>query len=173
MTHDPHLGNIERQDGRTTLTFRRALAHQPEKVWRAITESEHMRWWMPVDMAGERFAGATLELTFWPDLVEKMSLDPAAGTASISVWEPHRVFEWIWHGSTIRFELTPTEDGCVLDLSVEIDTDEPDTIVDNAGGYHLWIEHLTRLLDHGQSPSIADAEPHDLESQYRSLLETH
>ncbi len=172
MTRDPHLGDIERHNGRTTLTFRRSLTHRPDKVWRALTESEHMKSWMPVDMIGERSDGATLKMIFWPDLVEKKGLDPDAGTATISEWNPPQVFEWIWHGSRVRFELTPTPDGCVLDLSVDIDTDDPDTIIDNAGGYHLWMEHLGNLLDHGASPPIADDQPQRLESHYRELIET-
>lgn len=123
-------------------------------------------------MIGERAAGATLNMVFWPDLVAKNGLDPDAGTATITEWTPNQVFEWVWHGSTIRFEITPTADGCVLDLTVDIQTDDPDTIIDNAGGYHLWMQHLTTLLDDGTTPSIANAAPHSLESEYRRLLET-
>ena len=171
MNHESQLGHIERHDGHTRLTFRRSLAHRPEQVWRALTESEHMRWWMPVDMVGERAAGATLKMIFWPDLVEKKGLDPDAGTASVSVWDPPRVFEWVWHGSRVRFDLTPTAEGCVLDLTVDIETDDPDTIIDNAGGFHLWVEHLGALLDDGETPPIADAEPHGLENRYRLLVQ--
>lgn len=172
MTSNPHLGSIERHDGRTTLKFRRTFNHRPEKVWRAITESEHMRWWMPVDMIGERGTGATVKMVFWPDLVEKKGLSPDAGTATISEWTPPEVFEFVWHGSKVRFEVTATSDGCVLNLSVNIETDDIDTIADNAGGYHLWLDHLSRLLDHGASPSIAQAEQQSTNHEYRRLAET-
>lgn len=172
MTADQHLGLIERHDDHTTLRFRRSLAHEPEKVWRALTESEHLRWWMPADMIGERAAGATVEMIFWPDLVEKTGLEPDAGTATIRVWDPPQVFEWLWQGSLIRFELTPTAPGCLLELSVEIETADPDTIVDNAGGYHLWMAHLSTLLDDGSTPPIADANPQNLQDRYRALAET-
>lgn len=172
MTADSEFGTIERRHGHATLTFRRSLRHQPEKVWRALTENEHMESWMPCEMIGERAPGATVNMVFWSDLVAKTGLDPDAGTATITEWTPLQVFEWAWNGSTIRFEITPTTDGCVLDLSVDIQTDDPDTIIDNAGGYHLWMQHLTTLLDDGETPSIADAAPQSLENEYRRLLDT-
>lgn len=171
MTIDSPLGEINRGGGRASLRFTRRLAHDPEKVWRALTESEHMRWWMPVDMIGERATGATVGMVFWPDLVERKGLDPDAGTATIQVWDPPSVFEWVWHGSQVRFELEPHPDGCELRLIVEIDEDHSDTIVDNAGGYHLWMDHLTKLLDTGSSLPIADADSQPLQAMYRALLQ--
>ena len=39
-------GELEQlNDGRWRLRFTRALAHPPEKVWRAITEPEHLASW--------------------------------------------------------------------------------------------------------------------------------
>ncbi len=170
MTSDGPLGEIKRNPGQTTLHFTRDLAHTPEKVWRALTESDHMRWWMPVDMVGDRAAGATVRMVFWPDLVDKTGLDPDAGTATIHVWDPPNVFEWIWHGSRVRFDITATDGGCTLELLVDIDDDDPDTIVDNAGGYHVWMDHLATLLDSGSSKPVADANPRALEAEYRALL---
>ena len=172
MTIDSPLSEINRDDGRATLHFTRSLPHGPEKVWRALTESEHMRWWMPVDMVGQRATGATVDMVFWPDLVEQKGLDPDAGTATIQVWNPPSVFEWVWHGSQVRFELEPRPNGCELRLMVKIDDDDPDTIVDNAGGYHLWVDHLTRLLHTGSSTPIAKADSQPLEAMYRALLQS-
>lgn len=173
-TANPRLGSIEQLNGRTILRYRTPLAHHPVKVWAALTESEHMRWWMPVDMIGQRSAGATVEMIFWPDLVEKKGLDPDAGTAAISGWNPPETFEWVWHGVRIRFELGQTPQGCDLRLLVDIGPDDLDheTIIDNAAGYHLWIEHLSALLNNGSSPPIADANPQPLADQYRSLINT-
>lgn len=171
MTPERALGNIERGDGRATLRFTRNLTHPPEKVWRALTESEHMRWWMPVDMIGDRAAGATVRMVFWPDIVEAKGLEPDARTATIEVWEPQRTFEFLWHGSRIRFDITPTSTGSELSLTVNIDSDDPDVLVDNAGGYHLWMDHLETLMDTGSSPPIADADSTILNDQYRALVE--
>lgn len=43
------------------LRFRRRLAHAPEKVWRAITEPEHVAAWFPQRIVGEWRLGATLK----------------------------------------------------------------------------------------------------------------
>ena len=170
----PQLGSIDWLEGRTILSYRTSLAHRSAKVWAAVTESEHMRWWMPVDMSGERSEGATVEMTFWADLVTKKGLDPDAGTAEISAWNPPEVFEWVWHEARIRFELEQTHQGCDLHLLVDIGPDDLDheTIIDNAAGYHLWIEHLSALLNNGSSPPIADGDPQRLAVQYRSLMKT-
>ncbi|PZG03110.1 SRPBCC domain-containing protein, partial [Nonomuraea aridisoli] len=45
-------------DGRTTLRLQRRLPHPPEKVWRAITEPEHLAAWFPttVTIDGDRIS---------------------------------------------------------------------------------------------------------------------
>jgi uncharacterized protein YndB with AHSA1/START domain len=170
MNSGSPFGEVQRDGGQTTLRFVRELAHAPEKVWRALTQSNHLRWWMPVDMIGERATGATVRLAFWPDVVERKGLDPDAGTATIQVWDPPSVFEWVWHGTRIRFELTATADGCRLQLLVEFDGDDPDTVVVNAAGYHLWMEHLATLLNTGSSAPIAEADAEPLEATYGAQL---
>ena len=42
------------------LTFTRRLAHPREKVWRAVSEPEHLAAWYPQEIVGERRAGAPL-----------------------------------------------------------------------------------------------------------------
>ena len=61
------LGSVTREGETVILDYERELAHPPEKAWRAITESEHLRQWFPVDIIGERATGASLRLTFWPE----------------------------------------------------------------------------------------------------------
>ncbi|HMD93262.1 MAG TPA: SRPBCC domain-containing protein [Trebonia sp.] len=36
------------------------MAHSREKVWRAVTEPEHLAVWYPQEIVGERRAGAPL-----------------------------------------------------------------------------------------------------------------
>lgn len=171
MTTREHLGTIERDRGQTTLRFTRSLAHPPEKVWSVLTKSEHMRWWMPADLVGDKREGASLQIVFWPDLVEAKGLEPDAGTATVEVWDPPRTFEWIWNGTRIRFDITPTSTGSDLQLTVSIPTDDPNVVVDAAGGFHLWMEHLDRLLETGSSIPIAGADPKPLEANYRALID--
>jgi len=57
---DTDLGTLTRQGDRWMLTFTRRLAHPREKVWRAVTEPEHLAAWYPQEIVGERRAGAPL-----------------------------------------------------------------------------------------------------------------
>src|SRR6266567_4346167 len=57
---DADLGTLTRQGDQWTLTFTRRLAHPREKVWRAVTEPEHLAVWYPQEIVGERKAGAAL-----------------------------------------------------------------------------------------------------------------
>ena len=56
-TRDP-LGEVRRDGDRWSLRYVRLLRHSPEKVWAAITRSEHLAHWLPCDILGERRAGA-------------------------------------------------------------------------------------------------------------------
>ncbi len=171
MSFDDEFADISQHEDQTTLRFQRPLSHVPEKVWKALTESDYLRWWMPADMIGDRIAGATVEMVFWPDLVEAKGLDPNAGTATIEVFEPMRTFEWVWHGTTVCFDIDPCAEGCELALTVEFQSTDPDIIVDNAGGFHLWMDHLQALLDSGSTPPIALVSADHLEPHYRSVLD--
>jgi uncharacterized protein YndB with AHSA1/START domain len=140
-------------------------------VWQALTESEHMRYWMPCDLVGKKENGATVQAVFWPDLVEAKGMDPDAGTAKIEVWDPPRTFEWIWNATRIRFEITPASGGSTLQLTVGIGSDDRALVIDSAAGFHLWLDHLTNLLDTGSSIPLAAANPEPLEARYRAQVE--
>jgi Activator of Hsp90 ATPase homolog 1-like protein len=57
---DGRLEELEESGGRWRLRFTRRLPHPPEKVWRALTEPEHLSAWFPTDIHGERASGAIL-----------------------------------------------------------------------------------------------------------------
>ena len=58
---DADLGTLSEHEGEWQVTFVRRLHHPIEKVWRALTEPEHMKAWFPDEMVGERRAGAPLK----------------------------------------------------------------------------------------------------------------
>ena len=101
-------------EGRWTVRFERRLRHDRDKVWHAITESQHLAHWLPTDIVGERRTGARIELPFWPGHVAKYHLDPASMHGEIRVWDPPAVFEWTWDTDRLRFELTPVGEGTLL-----------------------------------------------------------
>jgi uncharacterized protein YndB with AHSA1/START domain len=125
------------QDGRWKLCFKRALAHPPEKVWRAITEPEHLAHWFPTTIEGEREAGAALRFSFPAD-----QAPPFEG--EMIAFEPPSLMELRWGPDVVRLELRPTEGGTELTL---IDTlDERGKAARDGAGWHTCLDALELYL---------------------------
>jgi uncharacterized protein YndB with AHSA1/START domain len=137
------LGQFQKTEGRGTLVFRRRLAHSPVKVWRALTESEHLNAWFPCSIEGERTAGSALQFSFleMPDL--KLE-------GEVLTWDPPRRFEFKWGPDTLRFDVEPDGEGCVFTLTDVFD--EIGKGARDAAGWHVCLENLDDALD-GQEPA--------------------
>jgi uncharacterized protein YndB with AHSA1/START domain len=167
---DHPMGTIERTDAGWRLRFERRLAHAPDRVWRALTESEHLRHWMPVDIVGERRVGASIELPFWPEVAAKHALVAKTLPGEILVWDPPSVFQWRWDTEVLRFELVSTGDGGTLLTLVTVVGDEPPAW-SAAAGYHACLGQLGALLDDGRVGSLMDLDMAPLEARYRAVVE--
>lgn len=168
---DPAMATLLEADGRVALRFVRRFAHPPEKVWRAITESEHLQHWLPCDIVGERAEGAGVELPFWPAHVEAYGLDMTPSlSGEIRVWQPPEVFEWSWDTDLLRWELVPDGDGTVLTFTTWLgDVGHP--AEKTAAGYHVCLDQLAELVATGTvaQPLVAvDVGP--LEDRYRDVV---
>ena len=168
---DAAMATVLEADGQVALRFVRHLGHPPEKVWRAITESEHLRHWFPCDIVGPREAGANVELPFWPaqveayDLQEQPSLD-----GEIVVWQPFEVFEWMWSTDRLRFELAPDGGGTTLTFTTWLG-EFGHGVEKTAAGYHVCFDELAELLDTGTvSTPLAEASVAELEQRYAEAL---
>lgn len=122
MKENEQLGDVSREGEQVTLRYVRGLRHAPEKVWAALTESEHLRAWMPVDLVGERAARAQLVARFWPDFIMKYGMDEPELPAEIVVWDPPKTLAWTWDEDLLRFELEATESSTRLTFTTKIDT---------------------------------------------------
>ena len=117
------LGEILRDADRYGLRYERRLRHPPERVWRALTESDALRHWMPADMVGERRAGADLVFPFWPAHVERFGIpaEQAALTGRMPAADKDDVMA--------RFAAGPTRadgvDVLVCTTVVEVGVDVP------------------------------------------------
>ncbi len=140
-------GTIEQlDDGRWRLRFTRALQHPPEKVWRAITEPEHLAHWFPTTIEGDRTAGAPLRFSF-----REHRLDPFEG--EMLAYEPPSLLEFTWGPDVLRIELEPSDEGTMLTL---LDTlEERGKGARDAAGWHACLDVLAAELD---------GQPADLES---------
>jgi uncharacterized protein YndB with AHSA1/START domain len=167
---DARLGEVLTDGDRTVLRYERLLAHPPEKVWRALTESEHLRHWFPADVVGERRAGAPLTFPFWPEVVEKHHVEDVVLTGELRVWDPPRTLELAWDTELLRYELRPADGVTRLVLTVRLAESTPAGTHGAAAGYHVVLDSLQELLDTGTCTPIAQADPSALEARYLSAL---
>jgi uncharacterized protein YndB with AHSA1/START domain len=137
------LGTLRQVDDRWQLRFTRTLPHPPAKVWRAITEPEHLRAWFPTEIHGERAAGAALRFVFPGG--EGPPLD-----GRMLAFDPPSLLEFLWGEETLRFELAPDGDGTRLTL---VNTfDEQGKAARDAAGWHSCLDLLERRLAGEQPP---------------------
>ena len=128
-----------RKDGeKWTLVLVRDLRHAPEKVWKALTEPEHLHEWAPFDSDRNLGTAGTARLS-------------TVGTPTPHVTETRvkradapRVLEFNWGGQDIRWELEPLADcGTRLTLWHNI---ERNFIAMGAAGWHICLDVLERAL---------------------------
>lgn len=169
-------GEVLHDGGRVALRFERMLAHPPEKVWRALTESEQLRHWFPADIQGERRSGAALRLPFWPESVERagdelaaQGIDPddAVLPGELVTWEPPRLLELTWDTDRLRYELHPEPSGTRLVFTTWLLGEQgPKGTAGTAAGYHTCLDHLEELLDTGRATPVDPAAVAALEERY-------
>jgi uncharacterized protein YndB with AHSA1/START domain len=136
-------GHLERAEGRWRLRFIRRLPHPPEKVWRALTEPEHLAAWFPTDIEGDRAAGARLRFPFREGEGETTE-------GEMLTYEPPSALEFTWgDDETLRFDLEPDGDGTVLTF---VNTfGELGKAARDGAGWHACLDLLGYHLD-GQEP---------------------
>jgi uncharacterized protein YndB with AHSA1/START domain len=163
------MGDLRLDGEGWVLRYERLLAHPPQKVWRALTESEHLRHWMPADIIGERHAGAHLTMPFWPEHVERYSIAEPVMDGEILVWDPPSVFELTWDVDRLRFELDPTPEGTRLRFTTWL-RDQATPPEGAAAGYHACLDQLVALLDGEQLTSLVDVDVDELEQRYATMV---
>jgi uncharacterized protein YndB with AHSA1/START domain len=136
-------GTLEDAGGRWRLRFTRALAHPPEKVWRAITEPEHLRAWFPQQVIGDWVVGG--ELTF----SSPAGRGPDFG-GQVLAYAPPTLLEFRWGTDVIRLEVEGNGSGCTLTL---LDTfDELGKAARDGAGWHECLDRLESHLDGKEQP---------------------
>lgn len=166
---EPH-GAVELTDAGPVVRFERRYAHPREKVWRALTESEHLVQWMPCDMVGERAAGSTITLRFHDDVVERHQIEDPDIPGKIDVWEPPEVFQWWWGPDRLRFELEEVDGGTVMRFTTWLAPENEEPAHMAASGYHHCLSALTQLLDTGSGPELVDDVSPELEAEYERIV---
>jgi uncharacterized protein YndB with AHSA1/START domain len=92
-----------RRDGeKWTLVLVRELSHPPAKVWKALTDPDHLREWAPFDTdrnLGTAGTTATLSTVGTPT--------PQVAETQVKRADAPRLLEFNWGGQDIRWELEP------------------------------------------------------------------
>ena len=139
-TPGPASGARIQKDGESwTLVLVRQLSHPPAKVWKALTEPEHLREWAPFD--SDRSLGAVGTAT----LTTVGSPTPHVTEGRVQRADAPKVLEYTWGGQDIRWELEAMgKGGTRLTLWHNIDRR---FIAMGAAGWHLCIDVMDRFLD--------------------------
>lgn len=164
------LGRVDREGDGYVVRFERTLAHPREKVWRALTESQHLQHWMPCDIVGERRTGASIVLPFWPDHVERYGIETPTLDGTITVWDPPARFEWWWSTDRLRWELDEIEGGTRLRFTTWLGPHGTGA-AGTAAGYHVCLDNLATLLATGAAPPLVDADTAPWEARYGALVD--
>jgi uncharacterized protein YndB with AHSA1/START domain len=131
-------GRLEQVDGGWRVRFTRRLNHPREKVWRALTEPEHLAAWFPTTIDGDRAEGAKLSFVFPHDEAPPMD-------GEMLEYRPPEAMEFRWGPDTLRFELRPDGSGTELVL-LDLLEDKGKAARDGAG-WHVCLDWLSRHLD--------------------------
>jgi uncharacterized protein YndB with AHSA1/START domain len=142
-------GTLEPAGDRWRLRFTRTLRHDPETVWRAITDPDQLKAWFPLSVNGEWNVGA--KLTFSEESADKPDFHGEVRTVV-----PPRLLEYTWGPDLLRFEIEPAPDGCTLTL---LDTfDEQGKAARDAAGWHVCLDRLAATLDRDAPAADTGAE---------------
>jgi uncharacterized protein YndB with AHSA1/START domain len=117
-------GTLHVENGLTVLRFERRLAHPAGKVWHALTDSEALRHWFPQDVTADLRPGGQM---------------------------PPRVFAYRWGTDLLRWELQPTDDGCLL-IFTDTLTERGEAARDGAG-WHVCLDALQAWIDGAEAPA--------------------
>ena len=130
--------HIQKDEDRWTLVLVRELAHPPDKVWRALTEPEHLREWAPFD------ADRSLDAVGAAKLTTVGAPTPLVSDIQVKRADAPRALEYNWGGFDLRWELEPVGDrGTRLTLWHNINRR---FIALGATGWHVCLDVMDRLL---------------------------
>ena len=149
-------GELEKAGEKWRLRFTRNLRHQPQEVWEAITQPEHLKAWFPQEIVGKWEKGASLEF--------KSSNAEANFKGEVLAVDPPKLLEFRWGTDTIRIEIAPSGSGSTLTL---LDTfDEMGKAARDAAGWHVCLDALERHIDGKQSVGSPGANWDEVHDDY-------
>src|SRR5271165_5674171 len=98
---------LNRPGGQVQLRFTRRFRQSPERVWRALSEPEHLAAWFPTTIEGERSPGAPLRFAF-------TDLEAPSFDGEMLAFVPPSLMALRWGDEVLRFELAADGAGSIL-----------------------------------------------------------
>ncbi|WP_163995885.1 SRPBCC family protein [Pyxidicoccus caerfyrddinensis] len=128
---------VRKEGEKWTLVLVRDLRHPPAKVWKALTEPEHLREWAPFDSDRNLGTVGTAKLS------TVGAPKPLVSETRVKRADAPKVLEYSWGEQDIRWELEPQGGGTRLTLWHNI---ERGFIAWGAAGWHICFDVLDRFL---------------------------
>jgi uncharacterized protein YndB with AHSA1/START domain len=150
-------GRLERDHDRAVVRYQRHLPHLPSKVWRALTEPEHLAAWFPTTIDGERAAGAQLVFRF-------TNMDLPAMEGEMLAFEPTSLLELRWGSDVLRFDLVPDGDGTALTFTATME--ELGKAARDGAGWHACLDLLAYDLAGERGPLTSSDRWREVRSFY-------
>ncbi len=161
--NDDAYGTLSAENGSYVLRFERRLSHPVEKVWQALTGPAALRHWFPQDIEGDLRPGGKIRFVFRTgEAHESMP----AFDGEVLEYDPPRVLAFTWGPDSLRWELRPDGDGCLL---IFTDTLEAQGKAARDGaGWHVCLDALEAWIDGTEPPPAGRWE--QVHSRYVSLF---
>ena len=147
-------GAVVMEGAKATLVFRRRLGHDPQSVWKALTDPSELSGWYMTKATIDGRVGGSIDFVSGPSRLHV--------TGKILTWDPPRVFEHEWivapreelksgEDAIIRWELLRDGEGTILHL--EHRSLNRQTALGFAPGTHAFMDRLEAQLSHRSLPN--------------------
>ena len=129
-----------------SVVVEREMAHPPEKIWRALTESPLMREWLMSNdfqpVVGHRFTFRAAPVPGWNGIIE----------SEVMVVEPYARLAYSWGTmgmeNAVTWTLTPTEGGTRLRMERSgFRADQEQNYKGATYGWRRFIGNLERVVE--------------------------
>lgn len=131
--HDPELHD---RDGGTDIVVRRRYPHPVDRVWRAVTEAEHLAAWFPGAPEFDLREGGAVRFA-------EFARDPAEFGEVLALDAP-RLLRFTWDTDVVTLELAETDEGTELVLTTRL-ADRP-AAASVATGWEACLEILAAVV---------------------------
>ncbi|MBY3624685.1 SRPBCC family protein [Acinetobacter sp. CUI P1] len=153
------IANLKKAEDHYVARFERQLNHSASEIWSFLTENEKLALWFTELRVEDLREGGLIKFDMQNGTFEEMR---------ITALQHESVLEFMWAEDSVRFELYPNSDGCLLVLNETIQTLTPHTPRDLAG-WHVCLDVIQHLLD-GTTLESRETEWNVWYEQYREAI---